>query len=52
MVDLALLKAAIGCRYFPQTGHSLCGIFLSYWLNNGGLERFGYPVTEMMGEQR
>ena len=38
------------CRYFPQTGHSLCGIFLSYWLNNGGLERFGYPITERMDE--
>ena len=38
--------AGPGCRYFQQTGHSLCGIFLSYWLNNGGLERFGYPISE------
>jgi hypothetical protein len=38
------------CRYFPITGHSLCGAFLSYWEHNGGLERFGYPITEPMQE--
>jgi spore germination protein len=36
--------------YFPQTGHSLAYGFLSYWLNNGGLARFGYPVTEEFDE--
>jgi hypothetical protein len=35
-----------GCRFFAETGHSLCGPYLSYWQNNGGLERFGYPITE------
>ncbi len=34
------------CRFFPQTGHNLCGVFLSYWERNGGLERFGYPLSE------
>ncbi|NOK62717.1 MAG: hypothetical protein GFH27_549293n38 [Chloroflexi bacterium AL-W] len=34
------------CRYFPETGHSLCAPFRSYWEQNGGLERFGYPITE------
>jgi hypothetical protein len=34
------------CNYSVQTGHSLCEPFLSYWLDNGGLERFGYPITE------
>lgn len=38
------------CRYFPITGHSLCGAFLSYWERNGGLERFGYPITEPFQE--
>ncbi|MDZ4721590.1 MAG: hypothetical protein SH847_24260 [Roseiflexaceae bacterium] len=38
------------CRYFPITGHSLCGAFLTYWERNGGLERFGYPITEPMQE--
>jgi hypothetical protein len=39
-------QAAAGCRFFPQTGHSLCGVFLAYWQRNGGLARFGFPITE------
>jgi hypothetical protein len=38
--------APAGCRYYPQTHHSLCQPFLAYWDSNGGLERFGYPITE------
>ncbi|NJK78502.1 MAG: hypothetical protein HC914_00690 [Chloroflexaceae bacterium] len=34
------------CRYFNETGHSLCQPFLGYWERNGGLLRFGYPITE------
>lgn len=34
-----------GCRYFDITGYSICGAFLTYWENNGGLERFGYPIS-------
>ena len=32
--------------YFPQTHHAVGGAFLKYWTNNGGLTRFGFPVTE------
>jgi LPXTG-site transpeptidase (sortase) family protein len=32
--------------FFPQSGHTLRGDFLSFWLNNGGLPLFGYPITE------
>ena len=35
-----------GCRYFAQTRHTLCEPFLSYWNRNGGLARFGYPLSE------
>jgi hypothetical protein len=35
-----------GCQFFAETGHSMCEPFLSYWRNNGGLERFGFPITE------
>lgn len=35
-----------GCTYFPQTGHTLCGVFLRYWERNGGLARFGYPISQ------
>ena len=40
-----------GCRGFPETGYYLCGGFLSYWERNGGLERFGYPVTDQITEE-
>ncbi|HNP85779.1 MAG TPA: hypothetical protein PKK78_06545 [Kouleothrix sp.] len=39
-----------GCAYFDQTRHSVCEPFLSYWQRNGGLERFGYPLSEPMTE--
>ena len=38
------------CYYFPETGHTACFKFLEYWRNNGGLDLFGYPITEYMIE--
>lgn len=38
------------CTFFAQTGHILCGRFRSYWERNGGLMRFGYPITKMFEE--
>ncbi len=52
-------------RYFPETGHNvyerLNGSgsrpavfdvgFLAYWEANGGLDRFGYPISELRREQ-
>jgi hypothetical protein len=35
-----------GVQHFPQTGHTLRGAFLDYWQRYGGLEQFGYPLTE------
>ncbi|MHB8644488.1 MAG: L,D-transpeptidase [Thermomicrobiales bacterium] len=32
--------------YYPQTHHAVGGAFMKYWTNNGGLTRFGFPVTE------
>ncbi len=37
--------AGAGCTAFPETGHQVCGTFAAYWRANGGLERFGFPVT-------
>ncbi len=34
------------CVLASPTNHSLRGTFLQYWLGNGGLPVFGYPVTE------
>lgn len=32
--------------YFEETGHNLRFCFLQYWLQNGGLTRFGYRISE------
>lgn len=34
------------CQYFPETGHSACYAFLGYFRGNGGIEVFGYPISE------
>jgi hypothetical protein len=40
-------SAATGDKvFYAATGHTLGGPFKAYWEQNGGLFRFGYPVTE------
>ena len=34
------------CVYFPETGHYVCGGFLEFFETRGGLEIFGYPLSE------
>lgn len=36
--------------YFPQTGHTLKEAFFRYWLREGGLALFGYPISEELPE--
>ncbi|OJV91623.1 MAG: hypothetical protein BGO39_20820 [Chloroflexi bacterium 54-19] len=36
--------------FFIETGHNLNGKFLDYWRSNGGLERFGFPISEAQRE--
>jgi hypothetical protein len=33
-------------RYFEETGHTVAYAFLAYFDKHGGLEIFGYPITE------
>lgn len=33
-------------RYFEETGHTLSEKFVSYWEQRGGLNGFGYPISE------
>jgi len=33
------------------TGKSASGVFLNYWLNNGGVLQQGYPISDPIGEQ-
>lgn len=41
-----LIARAAGPRYFTETGHNVPEIFASYWEANGGLARYGLPLTE------
>lgn len=41
---------ASGGRTFRETGHALRGSFRAFWENNGGLQRFGFPLTEEVAE--
>ena len=34
------------CQYFSETGHWVCGPFREFFETRGGLEIFGYPLTE------
>jgi hypothetical protein len=34
------------CRYFYETGHYVCDQFLQFFETRGGLETFGYPLSE------
>ena len=36
---------AKNCVTFAQTGYRICDAFASFWQKNGGLGRFGYPIT-------
>jgi sugar lactone lactonase YvrE len=38
------------CQSFEQTGFQLCGEFLTFWNDNGGLPVFGYPLTDAHDE--
>jgi hypothetical protein len=35
----------LACRTFPETGYSVCFAFLEFFEQNGGVERFGPPIT-------
>jgi hypothetical protein len=37
--------------YFAATGHTLSKGFKTYWEGKGGLEQFGYPLTEEFSER-
>lgn len=32
-------------QYFPETGFEVDGPFYRYWLNHGGLDIFGFPIS-------
>jgi hypothetical protein len=40
-----VINNPFACRTFTQTGHSICFAFLEFFEQNGGVERFGYPIS-------
>src|SRR5438874_8752826 len=38
------------CQTFPETGKSICGRFLAYWRDHGGLAQQGYPISAQFPE--
>jgi hypothetical protein len=42
--DALQVLAQPGCRTFSETGQAVCGRFLQYWQEHGGLAQQGYPI--------
>src|SRR4051794_9214747 len=40
-----------GCQAFLETGKTVCGRFLTYWREHGGLAQHGYPVRQEFSER-
>jgi hypothetical protein len=40
-----LAQSQLDCRTFPETGRSVCGLFLTYWNEHGALAQQGLPMT-------
>jgi hypothetical protein len=38
------------CQTFKETGKWVCGRFLAYWQNNGGVAQQGYPISDEFQE--
>jgi len=45
------LAAADDCQTFSQTGKMICGDFLVYWRDHGGLAQQGYPISDVFDEK-
>ncbi len=43
--------ADCGLLYFPQTGHHIAAELRAYWERNGGIQVFGYPLSEGFEER-
>ncbi|HVG00823.1 MAG TPA: hypothetical protein VND68_13375 [Chloroflexia bacterium] len=39
------------CQAFAETSRSVCGKFLAYWKEHGGLEQQGFPISQPFQEK-
>ncbi len=44
-------RVPAGCQLFEQTQQIVCEPLLSYWQANGGVARFGYPLTGLVQQR-
>jgi hypothetical protein len=45
------VAAQSDCHTFPETGKPVCGKFLAYWQEHGGLQQQGFPISEPFQER-
>ncbi|MCL5256514.1 MAG: hypothetical protein M1319_01805 [Chloroflexi bacterium] len=48
---VSAFESSADMLYVPETGHSIGHGFLHFWQENGGLQVFGYPISEELSEQ-
>ena len=46
----AFFPSRPGLIFFPETSHGLGGAFLDFWSAHGGLDIFGYPLSDELSE--
>ncbi len=46
----SLAQPAGTCQTFKETGKSVCGKFLTYWLQHGGVAQQGFPLSGEFNE--
>ncbi|HYP18507.1 MAG TPA: hypothetical protein VEY08_00415 [Chloroflexia bacterium] len=39
------------CQAFAETSRTVCGKFLAYWKEHGGLAQQGYPISQPFQEK-
>lgn len=44
-LQLPALAQPAGCRTFTETNNTVCGKFLAYWNEHGGLTQQGFPLS-------
>ncbi|MDP2659417.1 MAG: hypothetical protein Q8R28_01630 [Dehalococcoidia bacterium] len=49
-LPMATAQGAPDARFFPETGHNVGSGFLAFFDSHGGLDIFGYPLTEEIQE--
>ena len=50
-VPLVGVEPDENCDFYPETGHRLCFGLRAFWNNNGGLQNFGFPISEEFEER-